>query len=488
MNVMDQDWSSIEDPDNSCLFPSSTSSASAIVNRNSISASSVAQHPPHSKHTSWIHNHQNHYQPRPQTVGNKATSRNLSAADDKENQSDSNVGQTKAAERTPDDETIMDKFVANCLTNCDFQMVEHILKTIVSLKDFDERKATAATKIVFKSIHKAMSSMANDNSMTTTISTASSDGDVHSNKWPNTSNTFSSTGLEKPKNSNQQVHDKPNTSSQTQSQLTTSTTTKAAIESISISDTSSNISINNGNNSNHKISDNQFTVHNNSPLNNHSNSVQQNGSGSSNSQSNQRRHKNSLSNSINNPVKDDQIVRLESDIKRLKADLQIARQLELDLHDKLTQQNSKECDWRHRLTRLQQDNENLQTKLHNLVTARQQDKQTINSLERKLQREKKSKTALEQQLSEQQLANEVQQQATQSMSTSANRTGEYSLMNHPTVYHVPIGSEYKSNGQKIKAGTAISLPEPEGPSHLLMQLKKQSQYSEFSVDDQKYQV
>lgn len=50
------------------------------------------------------------------------------------------------------------------------------------------------------------------------------------------------------------------------------------------------------------------------------------------------------------------------------------------------------------ILQLQQDNENLQTKLHNLVIARQQDKQKLSQLEKKLQEEKKNRLSLECQL------------------------------------------------------------------------------------------
>lgn len=61
---------------------------------------------------------------------------------------------------------------------------------------------------------------------------------------------------------------------------------------------------------------------------------------------------------------------------------------------------------------LQQDNENLQTKLHNLVTARQQDKQNMTLLEKKLIEEKKQKALLETQFAAERKAKKAEEAAT----------------------------------------------------------------------------
>ncbi|KAL8566959.1 hypothetical protein ACOMHN_059759 [Nucella lapillus] len=96
--------------------------------------------------------------------------------------------------------------------------------------------------------------------------------------------------------------------------------------------------------------------------------------------------------------KDEHISRLETDVKKLKADLQSSRNTEQELRLQINSLLSSEKSFRSELYQLQQDNENLQNKLHNLVTGRQQDKAALASLERKLAEEKRSKAAVEQQL------------------------------------------------------------------------------------------
>ncbi|XP_059149518.1 macoilin-1-like isoform X2 [Physella acuta] len=96
--------------------------------------------------------------------------------------------------------------------------------------------------------------------------------------------------------------------------------------------------------------------------------------------------------------KEEVIQRLESDVKKLKADLQASRNSEHELRSQISSSSSEEKAMRSELYQLQQDNENLQNKLHNLVTSRQQDRQTIATLEKKLTDEKKAKAVLEQQL------------------------------------------------------------------------------------------
>ncbi|XP_076445159.1 macoilin-like [Babylonia areolata] len=96
--------------------------------------------------------------------------------------------------------------------------------------------------------------------------------------------------------------------------------------------------------------------------------------------------------------KDEHISRLETDVKKLKADLQSSRNTEQELRLQINSLLASEKSSRSELYQLQQDNENLQNKLHNLVTGRQQDKVALTSLERKLTEEKRAKAAVEQQL------------------------------------------------------------------------------------------
>ncbi|KAG7209041.1 hypothetical protein KM043_015201 [Ampulex compressa] len=87
--------------------------------------------------------------------------------------------------------------------------------------------------------------------------------------------------------------------------------------------------------------------------------------------------------------------RLEADIKRLKSDLQSSRQLEQELHSQINTLINGERQAKGDIQQLQHDNDQLQSKLHGLVTARQLDKQTMSSLEKRIAEERKQRTACE---------------------------------------------------------------------------------------------
>ncbi|XP_020299554.1 macoilin-1-like isoform X2 [Pseudomyrmex gracilis] len=87
--------------------------------------------------------------------------------------------------------------------------------------------------------------------------------------------------------------------------------------------------------------------------------------------------------------------RLEADIKRLKSDLQSSRQLEQELRSQINTLLSGERQAKGDIQQLQHDNDQLQSKLHGLVTARQLDKQTMSSLEKRIAEERKQRTACE---------------------------------------------------------------------------------------------
>ncbi|XP_076235922.1 macoilin-1 isoform X4 [Calliopsis andreniformis] len=87
--------------------------------------------------------------------------------------------------------------------------------------------------------------------------------------------------------------------------------------------------------------------------------------------------------------------RLEADIKRLKSDLQSSRQLEQELRSQINTLQNGERQAKGDIQQLQHDNDQLQTKLHGLVTARQLDKQTMSSLEKRIAEERKQRTACE---------------------------------------------------------------------------------------------
>ncbi|XP_039311686.1 macoilin-1 isoform X3 [Solenopsis invicta] len=92
---------------------------------------------------------------------------------------------------------------------------------------------------------------------------------------------------------------------------------------------------------------------------------------------------------------DDYYQRLEADIKRLKSDLQSSRQLEQELRSQINVLLNGERQAKGDIQQLQHDNDQLQSKLHGLVTARQMDKQTMTSLEKRIAEERKQRTACE---------------------------------------------------------------------------------------------
>lgn len=87
--------------------------------------------------------------------------------------------------------------------------------------------------------------------------------------------------------------------------------------------------------------------------------------------------------------------RLEADVKRLKSDLQSSRQLEQELRSQISNLQNGERQAKGDIQQLQHDNDQLQSKLHGLVTARQLDKQTMSSLEKRIAEERKQRTACE---------------------------------------------------------------------------------------------
>ncbi|KAG5317703.1 MACOI protein, partial [Pseudoatta argentina] len=87
--------------------------------------------------------------------------------------------------------------------------------------------------------------------------------------------------------------------------------------------------------------------------------------------------------------------RLEADIKRLKSDLQSSRQMEQELRSQINVLLNGERQAKGDIQQLQHDNDQLQSKLHGLVTARQLDKQTMSSLEKRIAEERKQRNICE---------------------------------------------------------------------------------------------
>ncbi|XP_017320164.1 macoilin-2 [Ictalurus punctatus] len=98
--------------------------------------------------------------------------------------------------------------------------------------------------------------------------------------------------------------------------------------------------------------------------------------------------------------KPEALVRLEQDVKKLKAELQASRQTEQELRSQLGSLGTSERSVRSELSQLRQDNELLQNKLHNAVQAKQKDKQTLGQMEKRLKVEQEARAAAERQLAE----------------------------------------------------------------------------------------
>ncbi|XP_010877551.1 macoilin-2 [Esox lucius] len=98
--------------------------------------------------------------------------------------------------------------------------------------------------------------------------------------------------------------------------------------------------------------------------------------------------------------KPEALVRLEQDVKKLKADLQASRQVEQDLRSQIGSLGSAERSIRSELGQLRQENELLQNKLHNAVQAKQKDKQAVGQLEKRLKVEQEARAAAEKQLAD----------------------------------------------------------------------------------------
>ncbi|XP_059472046.1 macoilin isoform X2 [Neocloeon triangulifer] len=113
------------------------------------------------------------------------------------------------------------------------------------------------------------------------------------------------------------------------------------------------------------------------------------------------------------PQKDENSIRLEAEIKRLKADLHSSKQSEQELKSQISNLISGEKSVKNTLSQLQADNDALQSKLHNLVTARQSDKQNVAQLERRLTDERRVRSNVESQLqNERKAAKKAEEAAT----------------------------------------------------------------------------
>ncbi|KAM9434359.1 macoilin-1 isoform 1-T1 [Clarias gariepinus] len=123
--------------------------------------------------------------------------------------------------------------------------------------------------------------------------------------------------------------------------------------------------------------------------------------------------------------KPDALVRLEQDVKKLKADLQASRQLEQELRSQISSLNSAERNTRSELGQLRHENELLQNKLHNAVQSKQKDKQTITQLEKRLKSELEARTLAEKQLNDEKKRKKVEEAtAARAVALAAASRGE----------------------------------------------------------------
>ncbi|XP_010902256.1 macoilin-1 [Esox lucius] len=123
--------------------------------------------------------------------------------------------------------------------------------------------------------------------------------------------------------------------------------------------------------------------------------------------------------------KPDALVRLEQDVKRLKADLQASRQLESELRSHLSSLTSQDRSLRSELGQLRQDNEMLQNKLHSAVQAKQKDKQTISLLEKRLKAEQEARALAEKQLADERKRKKMEEAtAARALAIAAASRGE----------------------------------------------------------------
>ncbi|KAF5893197.1 macoilin-1 [Clarias magur] len=123
--------------------------------------------------------------------------------------------------------------------------------------------------------------------------------------------------------------------------------------------------------------------------------------------------------------KPDALVRLEQDVKKLKADLQASRQLEQELRSQISSLNGAERNARSELSQLRHENELLQNKLHNAVQSKQKDKQTITQLEKRLKSELEARTLAEKQLNDEKKRKKVEEAtAARAVALAAASRGE----------------------------------------------------------------
>merc|ERR1719167_1857483 len=91
------------------------------------------------------------------------------------------------------------------------------------------------------------------------------------------------------------------------------------------------------------------------------------------------------------------MIKLESDVKRLKCDLQLSRNRENELRDQIVCYMSSERSLKSEISSLLVEKSGLESRINNLISTRAGEKQTLSSLEKKLAEEAKAEMNLAQQ-------------------------------------------------------------------------------------------
>jgi len=86
------------------------------------------------------------------------------------------------------------------------------------------------------------------------------------------------------------------------------------------------------------------------------------------------------------------MIKLESDVKRLKCDLQLSRNRENELRDQIVCYMSSERSLKSEISSLLVEKSGLESRINNLISTRAGEKQTLSSLEKKLAEEKKQRS------------------------------------------------------------------------------------------------
>ncbi|KRX15354.1 Macoilin [Trichinella nelsoni] len=111
----------------------------------------------------------------------------------------------------------------------------------------------------------------------------------------------------------------------------------------------------------------------------------------------------------------------EVDLEKMKIDLRTSKSREQELRLQLMEMSNVECSLKSELNELKINNEQLQTRVQNLLRSRQQDRQVINGLEKKIAEEQKAKAHLDQQLQQERRASKKAEEAAAALISSRHQ-------------------------------------------------------------------